>query len=390
MRTVFSRIFALLLCMVLLGCVAPWSVTAATDNLIKNGDAELGTLQNWTPYQSTVISKSAAHGGAYGIQLKGNGSWGALIEQKIALQKGTDYRIEFWYKVNSNGTNWKLVKPDGSNYKSEWLQATTWTKYSYDFTATDATMTLNFSGGGNSKAEDVYVDDFRLIEVVPAKPGELVNGSFENGDEGWKLTGKCAIVEGDAYQGTHAVHLEHSQTWAEALTQTLPVDKDTDYTLTFYTKRVSGSGAWNLCLMDGKKQTRLTTKGDNWFKQTTKDWFKVSVTFNSGSFDSLFIKIQPESTSSGVFLLDYMTLTAKGQEPDEPDEPVTPPAKQPYMTSYGVAMNRPVSAAKNLLKGADLSPAPSDLATAPSPPSPTRPPPRARRACTSRRVKPPW
>ncbi len=354
MRKQVSRLFALLMCVVLLVCVAPWSVTAATDNLIKNGDAELGNLQNWTPFQSTAASKSAAHSGTYGIQLKGNGSWGALIEQKIDLQKGTDYRIEFWYKVNNNGTNWKLVKSDKSNYKSEWLQATTWTKYSYDFTATENSMVLNFSGGGNGKAEDVYVDDFRLVEVVPAKAGEIVNGSFENGDEGWKLTGKCAIVSGDAYHGSYAVHLEHSQTWAEALTQTLPVDKNTDYTLTFYTKRVSGSGAWNLCLMDGKKQTQLTTKGDNWFKQTTKDWLKVSVTFNSGSFDSLFIKIQPESAASGVFLLDYMTLTAKGQEPDQPDDPVTPPAKQPYMTSYGVAQNRPTSSSKNLLKGADF------------------------------------
>lgn len=350
MRRIIAAIFSLLLCAVLLCAAVPWCV-AATDNLIKNGDAELGTLQDWTPYQSTDVAKSAAHGGAYGIQLKGNGSWGALIEQKIALQKGTDYRIEFWYKVNSNGTNWKLVKPDGSNYKSEWLQATTWTKYSYEFTATDASVTLNFSGGGNGKAEDVYVDDFTLTEVVPGKAGEIVNGSFEQGDEGWVLTGKCAVVEGDAYQGTHAVHLEHTQTWAEALTQTLPVDKNTDYTLTFYTKRVSGSGAWNLCLMDGKKQTQLSVKGDNWFKQTTKDWFKVSVTFNSGAFDSLFVKIQPESASSGVFLLDYMTLTEKGAEPDDP---VTPPAAQPYMTSYGVVNNRPVSASKNLLKGADF------------------------------------
>lgn len=355
MCKVFSRIFTLLLCVLLVGCAVPWSVSAATDNRIQNGDAELGTLQHWSYFQSTAVSKSAVRSGAYGFHLKGNGGWGALMEQTITVAVGQEYHLEFWYKVNNNGTNWKLVKGDGSgNYGSNWVTATSWTKVTFNFTATQAKVTLNFSGGGNGKAEDLYVDDISLTEVVPAAKGEIQNGSFENGDAGWNLTGKCTVVEGDAYHGTKAARLEHTQMWAEALTQTLPVEKNTDYTISFYTKRVSGNGAWNLCLMDGKKQYQFTTQGDNWFKQSTKDWLKVTASFNSGNYDNLFVKIQPESTSSGVFLLDYMTMVKKGNEPVVPDDPVTPPAAQPYMTSYGVAMNRPASAGKNLLKGADF------------------------------------
>lgn len=354
MCKVFSRILALLTCAVLLCSSIPF-VFAASDNLLKNGDLEVGTLQSWSAYQSTAISKSAAHSGSYGIQLKGNGSWGAMAEQTISVSVGQEYHLEFWYKVNSNGMNWKVVKGDGSgNYASNWVTTTSWTKVSCNFTATHTNLTLNFSGGGNNKAEDVYVDDLSITEVTAADKGVIQNGSFENGDDGWVLTGKCAVVEGDAYQGSKAVRLEHSQTWAEALTQTLPVEKNTDYTISFYTKRVSGSGAWNICLLDGKKQYQFTTQGENWFKQTTKDWKKVTVTFNSGNYDSLFIKVQPESTSSGVFLLDYMTMSKKGAEPSQPDTPVTPPAKQPYMTSYGVVHNRPITSDKNLLKGADF------------------------------------
>ena len=352
MRNVWKIGTALLLCLTLLCGIIP-VCTAAPANLIQNGDGELGTLQYWTYFQSTAISKSAAHSGVYGFHLKGNGGWGALMEQTINVSVGQEYHLEFWYKANSNGTNWKLVKGDGSgNYGSAWVTATSWTKVTFNFTATQAKVTLNFSGGGNGIAEDIYVDDISITEVVPAAKGEIQNGSFENGDDGWTLTGKCAVVEGDAYHGTKAVRLEHTQMWAEALTQTLPVEKNTDYTISFYTKRVSGTGAWNLCLMDGKKQYQFTTQGDNWFKQTTKNWEKVTVTFNSGNYDSLFVKIQPESTSSGVFLLDYMTLAKKGSDPVVPDEPVTPPANPPYMTSYGVVMNRPTSADKNLLKGA--------------------------------------
>ena len=355
MKKWYHSAVALLLCLLLLCGGMPWCVSAASDNLLKNGDGEVGNLTGWTPYQSTAISNSAAHNGSYGIQLKGNGSWGALLEQKVNLAVGKEYRLEFWYKVNSNGANWKLVKEDGTNYNANWVQATAWTKVTCDFTAVDKTVVLNFSGGGNGKAEDVYVDDLRITELQPAVAGELVNGSFENGDEGWLLSGQCAVVSGDAYSGTHAVRLEHNQTWAEALTQTLSVEKNTDYVITFYTKRVSGNGAWNLCLMDGKKQYQHKfTSGENWFKHTTtNNWVKGSVGFNSGNYDSLFIKFQPESTASGVFLLDFVTLTKKTEDPVFPDDPVVPKA-QPYMTSYGVAQNRPASAAKNLLKGADF------------------------------------
>lgn len=352
MRKIYKSIVALLTCAVLLCGTMPWSV-AAEENLLVNSGFESGNAAGWKTWQSTSVSAAAAYEGDYGAHLKGNGGWGALLEQEVSLTVGKDYHLEFWYKVNNNGINWKVVKGDGSgNYASNWVQHATWTKVSCDFTAATATATLNISGGGNGKAEDVYVDGFSLTEKKPAVVGELQNGSFEDGDKGWLLSGNCAVVEGEAYDGIHAVRLDHSQMWAEALTQTLPVEQNTDYVMTFYTKRVSGSGAWNLCLMDGKKQHQLSfTAGENWFKHTNVNtWEQTSVEFNSGAYDSLFVKFQPESTSSGVFLLDYVTLTIKGEEPDLPVGPATPA----YMTSYGVAINRPATVADNLLAGADF------------------------------------
>lgn len=348
----YRTMVALLTCVVLLCATVPWC-TAAADNLLQNSGFESGKSDGWRTYQSTVVSADAACEGSYGAHLKGNGSWGALLEQDVSLTVGKDYHLEFWYKVNNNGINWKVVKGDNSgNYASNWITSAVWTKVSCEFTATTGTATLNISGGGNGKAEDVYVDGFSLTEKKPAVVGELQNGSFEDGEKGWLLSGNCAVVEGEAYDGTHAVRLDHNQMWAEALTQTLAVEKDTDYVISFYTKRVSGNGAWNLCLMDGKKQQQLSfTAGENWFKHTnTNTWEKTTVEFNSGAHDSLFVKFQPESASSGVFLLDFVTLTVKGEEPDRPISPANPA----YMTSYGVAINRPATPEDNLLNGADF------------------------------------
>ena len=330
-----------------------YEVESISATALENGDFENGDA-SWNLHQSTTISADAAHDGTQGAHLKGNGSWGALLEQEVALVVGKQYHFEFWYKINSNGFNWKIVKGDGSgNYDTNWVMNSEWTKVSVDFEATTSTAFINISGAGNGKVEDAYVDGFILREKDAAVPGELINGSFENGDNGWKLTGSCQIVEGDAYDGTYAVRLEHNSPWAEALSQTLPVEPNTDYVISFYTKRVSGGGAWNLALWDGDKTKQLTfTEGENWFNHSsTGTWKQVKVEFNTGNVDNLFIKIQPETATSGVFLLDYMTLNLKGEEPEVP---VIPPAARPYMTSYGVAINRPASKADNMLVGADF------------------------------------
>ena len=318
-----------------------------------NPDFEQGD-KGWDIYQSTEITADAAYEGAYGAHLKGNGGWGALLEQVVNLTIGKEYHLEFWYKINSNGFNWKVKKGIGSEYyATNWVTDSNWTKVSVDFEAVTDTMAINFTGAGNGKAEDAYVDGLVFYEKEAAVPGQLLNGSFEEGDANWTLTGNCTIAEGDAFDGTHAVRLEHTQAWAEALTQTLAVKKNTDYVITFYTKRVSGGGAWNLALWDGDKTYQHKfTAGENWFNHNTQnEWVKIQTEFNSGDYESLFIKIQPETATSGVFLLDYMTLTLKGEEPDVP---VNPPAAQPYMTSYGVATNRPAKPEYNMLLGADF------------------------------------
>lgn len=133
---------------------------------LTNGDFEQGSLSGWDVYQQTVLSAEAAYGGSYGAHLKGDGSWGAMLEQvNIPVVDGKTYTLTYRYKANSSGANVTLKgSTTGTQYAYEWAGNTAWTYVTRTFTVEgDTALVLNLCGGGNGVAEDLYVDNFRLI-----------------------------------------------------------------------------------------------------------------------------------------------------------------------------------------------------------------------------------
>lgn len=146
--------------------------TPPTD-VIRNGGFEQGSLANYIGYQSTEISADAAHTGAYGAHLKGDGSWGAMLEQiNIPVKNGKSYAFTYWYKANKNGANITLKgTTTQTQYAYEWVANGEWTKVTAAFTVEgDTALILNVCGGGNGVAEDVYLDDVSLIEQDSGAP----------------------------------------------------------------------------------------------------------------------------------------------------------------------------------------------------------------------------
>ena len=142
-------------------------------DVARNGGFERGTLAEYVGYQSTAVTSAAAHTGSYGAHLKGDGSWGAMLEQEnIRVKDGKTYTLTYWYKANASGANITL-KGTASNtqYAYAWAANTAWTKVTATFTVEgDATLLLNICGGGNGKAEDLYLDDVSLVEQDSGSP----------------------------------------------------------------------------------------------------------------------------------------------------------------------------------------------------------------------------
>ena len=143
-------------------------------NGIVNGDFENGYLDGYDVYQSTNLSADAAHSGAYGAHLRGNGSWGAMLEQvSIPVEDGQTYILSYWYKANQNGANITLKgATTGTQYAYIWADVQDWICVTAEFTvAGDTELVFNACGGGNGVAEDIYLDDLRLVRADDACVG---------------------------------------------------------------------------------------------------------------------------------------------------------------------------------------------------------------------------
>lgn len=133
----------------------------AADQLVLNSDFE-NSVHSWDIYQGTNVTADAAHSGNGGAHLKGDGSWGAMIEQRnIPVVEGQTYTLSLWYKANANGANIALYGTDtGTQYAYLWADKGEWTYFTATFTVEgDTSLRFNVCGGGDGIAEDIYLDD---------------------------------------------------------------------------------------------------------------------------------------------------------------------------------------------------------------------------------------
>ena len=178
------------------------------NNLVTNGDFELGNLSGWEKHQSTVISTNA-HNGSYAANVKGNGGWGGMLNQNVTVVAGQTYTVSLWLKTNQNGVNVQIKDggTSGSNMASKWFTATEWTELKWDVTPTTNTICFNFCGGGNGVAEDVLIDDIKVIgEKIASFDGYIKNGDFETGETtNWTTYLQTTVAKEAALNGKYGL-----------------------------------------------------------------------------------------------------------------------------------------------------------------------------------------
>ena len=293
-------------------------VPEVKNNLVENGNFETGKTDGWEKHQSTAVSADAAYTGYYGINLKGNGGWGGMLNQTVAVTAGQSYQVSMWIKAVSNGVNVQIKdgNTNGTKLGSTWFTKTEWTYLTYSVTPTTNAIFLNFCGGGNGVAENVYVDD-----IVVIKAPLITNGDFETGDKsGWSCNSGTATIVTDAHGGNYALQLSNPSAWGEAAVRTIGVKPNTQYEVSWWSKRVDGTGAFNLivCQTVSPWANFERLSGENWMnKSADKGWVKNTCVYNSGDNSQMLLKFTSEAANAGTIIIDDITVEELKQPSDD-------------------------------------------------------------------------
>lgn len=335
MKMTMRKMLAVLATLAILCTVLPlgalFSAVADGDNLIVNGDFETGDATGWETWQDTAVSADAAHNGGYGANLKGNGGWGGMLNQTIAVEAGAQYKLSFWINVNAVGVNVQVKNGAGASIEGAggWFDSNKKDKVvEWTFTATDDAVFVNFCGSGTNKAEDVYVDDFSLVKLgggdAPAisDDGYIVNGDFETGDIApWvNLWGSCPtaeVIEGGK-DSAYALNVVSGQ-WLHVRQTAIAVEANTDYTVTVWAKNTN-----NMCLLvkNGADTVDIANVGVS----AGDAWTEFVVEFNSGEYTSIIFSLMGGQGTDQYGIFDNVVMAKVGGTEPDPDDPGEEPA----------------------------------------------------------------
>jgi len=277
------------------------------DNLVINGDFETGDFTNWNKHQSTVISTNA-HSGSYAANVKGNGSWGGMLDQNVTVVAGNKYTVSLWLKTNTSGVNVQIKDggTSGNNLASKWFTATEWTQLTWDVTPTTNTICFNFCGGGDGVAEDVLIDDIKLIgEKIPSDDGFIKNGDFETGIiTPWTTYLDTTVAKEAANNGKYGlVATGNGNGYPGLAYQEFATEVGHTYAVTFSYKAVS-SGVNVQIKQDGADDIGKYVNGTSWANHTL-EFTAVGTTARINICGS------GQNTTDKVYLDDFTVVEIK-------------------------------------------------------------------------------
>jgi chitinase len=167
------RLALLTCCLLLLGlgvaAVAP-AASAASANLLSNGDFATGSTSGWTCSSGDTIVTSPTYGGsAYALAGTPTDSDYARCSQVVSVQPSSSYSLSGWVEgdyvyLGDSGT--------GGTDTSDWTpSAATWTELSTSFTTGSATTSVTIYVNGWYAQPEFYADDLTLTGAAGSGGG---------------------------------------------------------------------------------------------------------------------------------------------------------------------------------------------------------------------------
>ena len=270
-----------------------------------NADFETGDNEGWKNNGSgSTVTADAAKDGDFGMHLKG-GYWDGF-EQIFLVKKNTVYRVFFDFKDlvgwKSSAVYIKGGSNNGPSLGEAWPsgEKDVWSSTSITVgTGDNDHLYLQFCVCDGEK----YIDNIRVVELGQqvGAGSDVTNGDFEAGTIlGWAAAGTSDVTDTEAHSGQYSLMVNGPTSWT-AIKQTLSVEKNTDYLLTFWGKAPTGSGLYKVI---GQDNSNLT--GDLWLNSDTADWQCYKASFNSG--DNTEVTVDFEYVEDVFYIDDVRVL----------------------------------------------------------------------------------
>ena len=309
-------------------------VTESNDGYLVNGDFETGISSPWDNlWGSNTVTIVDGHDSSYGMKV--NAGQYTVVRQKVTVEPNTDYVITLWSKDSVNGSLLVKDSADSQNIINQSLNtSSTWEETTVEFNSGSNTYVyVGFMGG--AAGATYTVDDVVMTKKAAPEPVfGVLNGDFEDGEANWTFgSGSHAIVT-DAHGGNNALQLTNPGMWASAAEQTITVEPNTSYTITWWYKATPGTGVFNLYVMNAVGYANLSsTGGKNYMNNFTGGWEQGTYVVNSGSAEAIILKFSTEASNPGTIIVDDVAIEKTAAHTHEYVGTVT---KQPTCGATGV------------------------------------------------------
>ena len=302
------KIIAVLSAVMMLCAIVPMSVFAAPGDVIVNKNFDDGS----------AFSNGSNENG-YMVFDATTADWANVYLYVNAIKNATKYEITFDAKANKAANINVKINNNWGGDTAKWTTnvTTEWETYSCVLASNElaeltATALLMFTSNTYASSGAIYHIDNVVVKEYqdPELNGKIVNGSFEDGTNGWSINSAASLVA-DAQDGSQALKMSNPSAWASVATQTIPVEANTSYEITWYSKRLSGTGAFNLIACQSVSPWGNFTKvaGQNWMNETSGNWVANSYTVNVGDNTSMLLKFTTEATNPGEILIDNVVVS---------------------------------------------------------------------------------
>ncbi|MBQ4333661.1 MAG: carbohydrate binding domain-containing protein [Clostridia bacterium] len=314
--------------------------------------AEVNTMGDWID-EGVINAKVVGNAGkdaSKGLTISG-GTANGNIRVYFDVEPNTEYELQydFFASVDRGAIAVSVRKADKSTVFYQGNVSYTggqWETHTVTFHSGDNTrMRLLLILVGASENLDAAFDNFIIRKKTQSDDEEkpMENPGFETGDlTGWEdIYSESQVVSTDSYEGQYALHLKGSQ-WS-AVRQTLMLKKDTEYTITFYVKRVTGSDSMGIWIKSGDNNLQDPEGkelGGNYHVTTEDGWKKIEHTFNSYERTRIDLLLGINADGNEV-LIDNVSYEAQ-------EATVYVPPLQLF--SFSMVTNRPSKPEYNLIQ----------------------------------------